>query len=69
LNGNCHSPIAALATPSGKSISFRVAVGARDGHPPVIRAEAEVDSADTQLALDRTLKALEQQGVREMLGT
>ncbi|HEX8913265.1 MAG TPA: hydroxymethylbilane synthase [Humisphaera sp.] len=45
LEGDCHSPIAAYATMSadGKRMEIRAAVGARDGHPPVVTAAAEGD--------------------------
>ena len=38
LDGDCHSPIAALATIAGVGLEIRVSVGARDGNPPVIVA-------------------------------
>jgi hydroxymethylbilane synthase len=38
LGGDCHSPIAALATPQGDAMLMRAAVGARGGDPPVVRA-------------------------------
>ncbi|MGH7214418.1 MAG: hydroxymethylbilane synthase [Tepidisphaeraceae bacterium] len=42
LHGDCHSPIAALAAvqKDGKRISLRVAVGGRDGTPPIYRSTA-----------------------------
>ena len=46
LNGDCHSPIAALAEVGKDFISLRAAVGARDGMPPVIAAEAQVAVKD-----------------------
>jgi hydroxymethylbilane synthase len=35
LEGDCHSPIAALALAQGDGVRLRVAVGAPDGRPPV----------------------------------
>jgi hydroxymethylbilane synthase len=42
LNGDCHSPIAALATidASRGVMTLNAAVGGRDGSPPVVRASA-----------------------------
>jgi hydroxymethylbilane synthase len=41
LGGDCHSPIAALATVKLDRLHLSVAVGARDGVPPVVRTTAE----------------------------
>ena len=51
LNGDCHSPIAALATmhhdKSGSGLfTLRAAVGQPGGEPPVLRAEVSVKQAD-----------------------
>lgn len=69
LNGDCHSPIAALATIGGKTIRLRAAVGARGGQLPVIHAEASSDLAEPQRALDEVLRSLEKQSVRALLGS
>ncbi|HWB54877.1 MAG TPA: hydroxymethylbilane synthase [Tepidisphaeraceae bacterium] len=50
LNGDCHSPIAALATTTAQELHLRVAVGQRDGSPPVKRAEARGLDASSVLA-------------------
>jgi len=68
LNGDCHSPIAALATLSGKQIRLRAAVGARGGELPVVRAEAAAEVVRPKDALQEVLKLLEAQDVRKMLG-
>jgi hydroxymethylbilane synthase len=67
LNGDCHSPIAALATFSSTTLTLRAAVAARDGHPPVIKAH-------TALPITRALEApqllydqLAQQGAQKLL--
>jgi hydroxymethylbilane synthase len=39
LEGDCHSPIAALAVPEGDGVYLRVAVGEQGGNPPVRFAE------------------------------
>jgi len=50
LDGDCHSPIAALATFHDKSgdgqFHLQAAVGQPGGEPPVIRAEVSVKQAD-----------------------
>jgi hydroxymethylbilane synthase len=54
LNGDCHSPIAALATldPASGEMHLRAAVGGRDGLPPVVRASGRgpADGADALVA-------------------
>jgi hydroxymethylbilane synthase len=50
LGGDCHSPIAALATIETNRLHLRAAVGARDGGTPVVRARAD-GPADEPLAL------------------
>jgi hydroxymethylbilane synthase len=67
LNGDCHSPIAALATIENQTLHLRVAVGARDGNPPVIRAEASVPAAESQQALKKIMTGLNAQGVHKLL--
>lgn len=67
LNGDCHSPIAALATLEGSQIHLRAAVGARGGELPVIRAEAVASAADANNALDAVMQSLEKQNVRQLL--
>ncbi len=67
LNGDCHSPIAALATFERDTIRVRAAVGARGGELPVIGAEASADLAQPQRALDAVIESLEKQQVRQLL--
>ncbi|CAA9431357.1 MAG: Porphobilinogen deaminase [uncultured Phycisphaerae bacterium] len=67
LGGDCHSPIAALATVDGNRVTLRVVVGARDGHPPVIGAEAAAPMNGASAAVVKVLADLERQGVRELL--
>lgn len=67
LNGDCHSPIAALATINGGQIHLQAVVGTREGGLPVVRAQATgpQDQGDT-VTID-CLKKLEEQGVQQML--
>jgi hydroxymethylbilane synthase len=64
LDGDCHSPIAALATFEEGRIRLRAAVGGRDGVPPVLRAEAIEDA--TRVVAD-VLKSLDAVGARQAL--
>jgi len=54
LNGDCHSPIAALAVLESDRITLRVAVGGPDGSAPVRRASGTGPVKQSQSA-DRTL--------------
>jgi hydroxymethylbilane synthase len=67
LEGDCHSPIAALATLTGSTIQLRAAVGARDGKPPVIRAAASAAATDPTSAVDEVMRQLTRDGVEGLL--
>jgi hydroxymethylbilane synthase len=67
LRGDCHSPIASLATVEGDRIRLRTAVGRRDGEPPVIRAMAVGDVKDPDKVLTAVTASLERQGAHELL--
>lgn len=67
LGGDCHSPIAALATITGDELHLRVAVGARGGEPPVIRAESHGNKSTPAPLLEQVLASLSQQGVEKLL--
>ncbi len=60
LDGDCHSPIAALAELEGAGVKLRAAVGARDGELPVAFAAA-TDDSDADV-LQHVLELLAQQG-------
>jgi hydroxymethylbilane synthase len=68
LGGDCHSPIAALATVTDGRLLIRAAVGARGGNVPVITAEGTSSVAESAQALHAVIKALEDQGARNLLG-
>jgi hydroxymethylbilane synthase len=65
LNGDCHSPIAALATldAAGGQIHLRVAVGARDGGLPVVRAEARGPVGERRSVVAQAIERLKSGGV------
>jgi hydroxymethylbilane synthase len=67
LNGDCHSPIAALASLDGDVLTLRAAVGARDGDPPVVVATASGPRGDVEAVVARVLVQLKEQGVEAML--
>lgn len=67
LNGDCHSPIAALAEVAGDRLVLRVAVGGRDGHPPLIEATAGAAATDAAAAVVAVLADLRRQGAHDLL--
>lgn len=67
LEGDCHSPIAALATVSNGRMRLDAAVGARDGSPPVLRASAQNAEAAQGPLVDEVVASLDGQGVRQLL--
>jgi hydroxymethylbilane synthase len=67
LGGDCHSPIAALASVQGRTIHLSAAVGARGGQLPVIRAQAQAGIDAPDLAVQRVVDSLQQQGAADLL--
>lgn len=67
LNGDCHSPIAALAEISHDQIHLRATVAARNGHPPLIHAEARVSISTPEAAISQVMQQLESQGAKKLL--
>jgi hydroxymethylbilane synthase len=69
LQGDCHSPIAAFASPGIQAISLQVAVGTRDGNPPVIKAETRFlrGTQGVVAAVGKLVADLESRGARQML--
>ncbi len=68
LEGDCHSPIAALAVVNGGRLTLQAAVGARDGTPPVLRAAAESRVDDAPSAVESVLACLRADNVQGLLG-
>jgi porphobilinogen deaminase len=58
LDGDCHSPIGALARISGDTIELFAAFGARDGLPPVARARATARVEESVKTLESVLRQL-----------
>jgi len=69
LNGDCHSPIAALATLADDTLTLRTAVARAGGHPPLLRAQATGPAADATALLNTVITDLERQGARDLLHT
>jgi hydroxymethylbilane synthase len=67
LQGDCHSPIAALAQVKGMRLHLSAAVGARNGVPPVIRAAGDASLKSPQDAITAVFDALTAQGVEKLL--
>ena len=67
LEGDCHSPIAALATVSEARMRLDAAVGGHGGAPPVLRAAAHGAPADADQLVAAVTSSLEAQGVRQLL--
>ena len=67
LEGDCHSPIAALAQIQGERMDLRAAVGAAGGSPPVIRADSAGPAADPHAVARNAFAALTSQGVASLL--
>jgi hydroxymethylbilane synthase len=69
LNGDCHSPIAALATVTSAEVTLWASVAGRDGHPPVVRETVSVPRAEAHAAPQRIVEALRQKGADQLLGS
>lgn len=67
LEGDCKSPIAALARIHAQEMTLQVAVGAAGGHPPVIRAQASASVNNARAAADAIMRDLSQQNVQALL--
>jgi len=67
LNGDCHSPIAALAVVQERSLRLRACVGGRDGVPPTVYADESGLVAESQSVVDQVLLKLRAQGAPSML--
>jgi hydroxymethylbilane synthase len=67
LDGDCHSPIAALAAVEGDQVLLRAAVGGRDGAPPVIWSSALAPMNDPAQAVVVVLADLARHGVKQRL--
>jgi hydroxymethylbilane synthase len=67
LDGDCHSPIAALAEPAANGMTLRAVVGRKEGDPPVISASAFLPSVDFVSLAVETFAKLSRQNVWALL--
>jgi len=67
LGGDCHSPIAVLATREQDQLHLRCVVGARDGQPPLVSAQARSPWNTPRQALDDVVQQLRRGGAAELL--
>ena len=67
LEGDCQSPIAALAEVKADELSLRAAVGGRGGAPPVIIASAQGSSNDPATVARHVFDKLQRQNVQKLL--
>jgi hydroxymethylbilane synthase len=67
LEGDCHSPIAALATVEAGRITLRAAVGGRGGALPVVSASGSAGRDDAPRAVAEVYQSLLRQGVQALL--
>jgi hydroxymethylbilane synthase len=67
LGGDCHSPIAALATISANRLQLRAAVGARDGGTPVVRATASGSEGEAMAVVEDCFRRLCAAGAEALL--
>ncbi len=66
LEGDCHSPIGALAVLAGR-LTLYAAVGSRDGNPPVLTATGHSDLSTPKAAVDQAFRALSKRNVQGRL--
>jgi len=67
LNGDCTSPIAALAQVNPNQITLTAAVAKRNGQPPVLRAQAAALAAQSGSLPQTVVNSLIAQGVPQLL--
>jgi hydroxymethylbilane synthase len=67
LHGDCHSPIAALATIDDQALHLRAVVGHRDGNPPIISARSQSPSVQSAKAVAAVVEQLQAQNVAALL--
>ncbi len=69
LEGDCHSPIAALATLMGGEVTVKAVVGGRDGEPILVKACAAGAIEHRSAVLAEVYNQLNEQGVRRLLNS
>ena len=67
LNGDCHSPIAALASIDGDLLHLRCMVGRRNGNPPILLEQQSGSKREPQSVVEKMVSALHSKGAMAML--
>lgn len=67
LDGDCHSPIAALAEIADQRFTLRAAVGGRNGELPVLTANASGSPDEFEKIVQEVNNGLQSQGARSIL--
>jgi hydroxymethylbilane synthase len=67
LNGDCHSPIAALATVTADAVRLQAAVAAKGGHPPVLHADLTLPRSQSSELPQKVVNDLVRQGAAKLL--
>ena len=67
LDGDCHSPIAALGTITGQTLNLRVAVAHRGGFPPLLHTSAQGPVTDPIAVAHSALNSLRNMNVHAVL--
>lgn len=67
VDGDCHSPIGALAQIIDQEVWVRAVIGRRDGEPPTVAAEARMPFSDLPQAVSAVIVRLREQGVGKLL--
>jgi len=67
LEGDCYSPIAALARIDGDEVDLRIAVGRKGGQPPLLKAQSRASVTNATPAVDAAIGTLLGADVRKHL--
>ena len=67
LEGDCHSPIGALALIDGTRLNLTAGVGSRGGRPPVIVATAEGERGNSAAVVHKVFSELVERGAMRRL--
>lgn len=69
LNGDCHSPIAALVKADAETLDVRAVVGSHGGSLPIVSAECTVNCCRPILAIDEITRRLDAVHAKDLLHT
>lgn len=69
LEGDCHSPIAALAKVNDQHLHVKAVVGARGGSLPIVKAECTANYCHPIEAIDQIVRQLSDLNAKQLLHT